>query len=206
MNVPSGQITVLLQAWSNGDDQALSRLTALVYEELYRLARARMARENPGHVLQNTALVNEIYLRLGELPQRDWQGRSHFFSVCSQLMRHILVDYARSRLNLKHGRGAPMVSFHEGLGAHNPGSSTELIKLDDALRSLAALDERKSQVVQMRFFGGLSVKEIAEALNVSERTVKEDWHLAKLWLLRELNHSDGKCGGELHELTKAHKH
>ncbi|MFZ0478266.1 MAG: ECF-type sigma factor [Terriglobales bacterium] len=194
MAVSSVGITTLLRAWSNGDDHALDRLTALVYGELHRLARSHMARQNRDHILQNTALVSEIYLQLGNFRKTDWKNRTHFFGVCSQLMRHTLTDYARSRLYLKRGGEAQHVPFDENLGVpeHDPGA--ELIALDDALHDLAAFDERMSQVVQLRFFGGFSIKETAETLDISEATVKREWESAKLWLLRELDR--GKQNGQ----------
>jgi RNA polymerase sigma factor (TIGR02999 family) len=194
MAVSLGGITTLLRAWSTGDDQALDRLTSLVYGELHRLAQYHMKREKPDHILQSTALVSEIYLQLVKLHEVDWQDRSHFFGVCSQLMRRTLTGYARSRLYLKRGGDAQQVPFDENLGApdHDPGSV--LIALDDALHDLAAFDERMSQVVQLRFFGGFSVKETADALGISEATVKREWESAKLWLLRELDR--GKRNGK----------
>ncbi len=194
MTDSSSGVSGLLHAWSDGDEKALSRLTPIVYGELYRLARYYMAGQRPDHVLQTTALVSEIYLQLNKLQKTDWQGRSHFFRVCSQLMRHVLTDYARSQLYLKRGGNAVQVPLQESDGAADSETGMELIALDDALRDLAAFDERKSQVVQLRFFGGFSVKEIAETLDISERTVKKDWHFAKSWLLRELKY--GKSDGQ----------
>jgi len=186
MNSSSGSgITLLLRAWGKGDKRALKELTPLIYEGLYRSAQRFMARERQGHILQSTALINETYLQLARMGEIDWQDRGHFFKVCAQLMRRILTDYARSRLCLKAGGNAWQVPFDEDLAVHlDPG--VDLVALDDALDGLAAVDERKSQVIQLRFFAGLSVEETAEALQVSERTVKRDWTLAKLWLLREL--------------------
>ena len=187
-------VTTLLRAWRNGNDQALDQLTSLVYKELYRLARSHMARQNPGHILQNTALVGEIYLQLGNFRKTDWQNRTHFFGVCSQLMQHTLTDYARSRLYLKRGGDARQVPFDESLEVPNHDRGAELIALDDALRDLAALDERMSTIVQLRFFGGFSVQETAEALKIPKRTVEREWTSAKAWLLRELDRrqSNGK--------------
>ena len=178
-------VTQLLQAWSRGDSSALEKLTPLVYKELHRLAHHYMGRENPGHTLQTTALVNEAYLRLVS-NQASWQNRSHFFAISAQLMRQILVDFARSRHRQKRGAGLEPVSLDEAAmlsGEREP----DLVALDDALNALAAVDPRKSRVVELRFFGGLSVEETAEAMNVSTDTVIRDWRLAKLWLLRELN-------------------
>ena len=194
MAVSSSGVTTLLRAWRNGDDQALEQLTSLIYGELYRLARYHMARQKPDHILQSTALINEIYLQLGNVRKTDWQGRSHFYGVCSQLMRFALSGYARSRLYLKRGGEAEQVPFDENLRVpdHDPGA--ELIALDDALRDLAVFDERKSQIVQLRFFGGFSVQETAEALKIPKRTVEREWTSAKLWLLRELDR--GKKSGQ----------
>ena len=158
----------------------------LVYEELYLTAKRYMSRQKPDHLLQSTALVNEAYLHLAKLGQVEWQGRGHFFAVCAQLMRRILTDYARSSSYQKRGGGAQHVPFDErymtGRGPYH-----DLIALDDALQSLARLDERKSKVVEYRVFGGMSVEEIAEALHISTGTVKRDWKLARSWLLRELD-------------------
>jgi RNA polymerase sigma factor (TIGR02999 family) len=186
MSVSLTGITTLLRAWSDGDNQALDQLTALVYRELYRLAQSHMAREKPDHILQNTALVNETYLQLVDLRGIEWQDRSHFFGVCSQIMRRTLTDYARSRLYLKRGGGVERVSLDENIRLPDNDPSAVLIALDDALRDLARFDERLSQIVQLRFFGGFSVKETAEAAKISERTVRREWKSAKVWLLREL--------------------
>ncbi len=186
MHTPSAhEITQLLRAWSNGDSQALEKLTPFVYEELHRSARRCMARERPDHTLQTTALINEVYMRLVDLGDVTWQDRAHFFAVCSRLMRRILTDFARSRRYQKHGGNAPRLSFDESLFVP-PEPSADLVALDEALNALGNVDKRKSQVVELRFFGGLSVEETAEVLKVSEETVKRDWKLAKLWLLREL--------------------
>jgi RNA polymerase sigma-70 factor (ECF subfamily) len=175
----------LLLAWNQGAPDALEALLPLVYEELRRLAAHYMKGERPGHTLQATALVNEAYLRLIEIRQVQWQNRAHFFAMAARLMRRILVDAARSRGYQKRGAGAPMVSLDEALLiATEPGS--DLVALDDALTALAAVDQRKSRVVELRYFGGLSLEETAAALDVSRDTVKRDWKMAKLWLLREL--------------------
>jgi RNA polymerase sigma factor (TIGR02999 family) len=194
MAVSSVSITTLLRAWRNGDDQALDRLTSIVYAELYRLARYHMSRQKPGHILQSTALISEIYLQLGKVRETNWQDRSHFFGVCSHLMRCTLTGYARSRLYLKRGGEAEQVPFDENLGVPTYDPGAELIALDDALHGLAAFDERKSQIVQLRFFGGFSVEETAEALKIPKRTVEREWTSAKLWLLRELDR--GKKSGK----------
>ena len=164
---------------------ALQKLIPLVYEELHRIARRYMGRERKGHTLQTSALVNEAYLRLVDWKNVEWQNRAHFFAASAQLMRRILVDFARNRRYLKRGGGALQVSLAEAEGI-SLERGTDLLALDDALNSLAAMDQRKSQVVEMRFFGGLSVEETAEVLKVSVETVMRDWKLAKVWLLREL--------------------
>ena len=177
--------TTLLLAWGRGDETALDQLIPLVHDELRRLARRHMAGERVGHTLQATALVNEAYLRLIEVNQVRWQNRAHFFAMASRVMRRILVDAARSRGFQKRGAGAEKVSLDEALLVSGEPRQ-DLIALDDALNALAAFDLRKSQVVEMRFFGGLSVEETAEALHVSADTVMRDWRLAKVWLVREL--------------------
>jgi len=187
MTTPSThEVTELLLAWNQGDQAALEKLTPLVYRELHRLAQRYMGGEREGHTLQATALVNEAYLRLIDAPQMQWQNRAHFFAVSAQLMRHILVDFARARHNLKRGGQAPQVSLDEALFIA-PEQDADLVALDDALKSLAEIDERKSRVVELRFFGGLSVEETAEVLKVSPDTVMRDWRLAKMWLLREIS-------------------
>ena len=178
-------ISQLLRAWGNGDELALSELTPIVYAELRRLAHRYMRRERAGHSLQTTALVNEAYMRLVDCTRMQWQNRAHFFAVSSQLMRRILVDHAR-RQNLKRGGGVPHVSLDEAVVVgRQPG--LDLVALDDALNALARMDERKGRVVEMRFFAGLSVDEIAAVLKVSPVTVRRDWNSAKIWLYRELS-------------------
>jgi RNA polymerase sigma factor (TIGR02999 family) len=177
-------ITELLLAWSEGNEDALQRLTPLVYGELHRLAHHYMAGERTGHTLQSTALVNEAYLRLVQTSRMQWQNRAHFFAVSAQLMRRILVDFARSRQYDKRGGKAPVLSLDDVPVA--VGECAELVALDDALSALAAVDPRKSQMVELRFFGGLSVEETAEILKVSVETVMRDWRLAKVWLRRQL--------------------
>lgn len=185
MEPPSHQVTQLLQAWSAGEQGALDRLVPLVYDELHRLAQTYMAHERPGHILQTTALVNEAYLRLVDTAQADWRNRAHFFGACSQVMRRILVDWARTRTALKRGGEARALELEEALAvAAEPGA--DIAALDDALTALAALDPRKGRVVEMRFFGGLSVEETAEVLKTSPETVMRDWKFAKSWLRREL--------------------
>jgi RNA polymerase sigma factor (TIGR02999 family) len=188
------EITILLHAWRSGDSDALGKLTPLVYRELYDASRRCMARQGPDHILQSTALVNETYLQLAQMGEVNWQDRGHFFAVCTQLMRRILTDYARSRLYLKRGGQAQQVPFDENLGVPDRDPSAALVALDDALQDLAAFDERMSQIVQLRVFVGLSVEETADALKVSERTVKREWKSARVWLLRELDR--GKKSGE----------
>jgi len=179
------QVTDLLLAWGRGDESALDRLVPLVHAELHRLARRYMRGERPGHTLQTTVLVNEMYLRLVDLSRVRWRDRGHFFAMSSRLMRRILVDHARKRRVLKRGGDVEFVRFEEALALPSePG--TDLVRLDDALEALAAVDRRKSQVVEMRYFGGRSVEETAEALGVSPETIMRDWRLAKVWLLREL--------------------
>ncbi len=179
------QITQLLLAWGNGDERALEELMPLVYDELRKVAARHLRRLRPGHTLQTTALVNEAYLRLIDASQVRWQNRAHFFAVSAQLMRRILVDFARQRQNLKRGGGAQQVSLDEAL-LIAPERGGDLIALDEALNRLAALNARQAQVVELRYFGGLTEEEMAEAMNVSLRTVQRDWNLARLWLYREL--------------------
>ncbi|HZS09484.1 MAG TPA: sigma-70 family RNA polymerase sigma factor [Blastocatellia bacterium] len=180
------EVTALLLAWNQGDDSALEKLIPLVYDELRRLAHRYMGGERQDHTLQTTALVNEAYLRLIDSSRVRWQNRAHFFAVSAQLMRRILVDFARSRNYRKRGGEAVQVSLDEAaVISSEPGA--DLVALDDALKALAAFDARKSRVVELRFFGGLSVAESAEVMGVSEDTVTRDWNLAKVWLLRELS-------------------
>ena len=178
------QVGELLRAWSDGDTGALERLTPIVYDELHRLARRYMRGERPGHSLQTTALVNEAYMRLVGYERIQWQNRAHFFAVSAQVMRRILVERAR-RHNLKRGGDVPHVSLDEAalVGGHR---AADLVALDDAMNTLAQLDPRKAQVVEMRFFGGLNVDETADVLKVSPATVMRDWSTAKAWLYREL--------------------
>jgi RNA polymerase sigma factor (TIGR02999 family) len=177
-------ISALLRAWSDGDQSALERLTPIVYDELRRLARRYMKRERPGHSLQTAALVNEAYMRLVDYERMQWQNRAHFFAVSSQLMRRILVDHAR-RHNLKRGGGVQHVSLDEA-AVVGGDQDADLVALDNAMDALLRIDPRKVQVVEMRFFGGLSVEETAEVLKVSTITVKRDWRAARAWLYREL--------------------
>jgi RNA polymerase sigma-70 factor (ECF subfamily) len=186
MPAPSAQhVTRLLQDWSQGNDAALEELLPLVHQELRRLARRYMFGERPGRTLQTTALVNEAYLKLVNSRQVNWQNRAHFFAVSAQLMRRILVDYARARGYQKRGGGVPKVTLDEAMmGPQEKGH--DLVELDDALKTLAGVDPRKSKVVELRFFGGLSIEETAEVLKVSPDTVHRDWRLARAWLAREM--------------------
>ena len=183
---PSHQVTRLLKAWSSGDEEALEKLTPLVYRQLHEIAQRYMAGERSGHPLQTTALVNEAYLRLVACGNVNWQDRAHFFAVSARLMRRILIDFARSRGYLKRGGAVPHISLEEAPSVCNEPDAN-LVALDDALKALSAVDERKSKVVELKFFGGLSVDETAEVLRVSSDTVIRDWRLAKIWLLRELS-------------------
>src|ERR1700678_2085987 len=178
------QVSSLLRAWGDGDQGALEKLTPIVYDELRRLARRHMKGERPGHSLQTTALVNEAYTRLVDYKRMQWQDRAHFFAVSAQLMRRILVEHAR-RHNLKRGGGVQHVPLDEAAMVGD-GGDTDFVALDEAMNALARLDPRKVQVVEMRFFGGLSVEETAEVLKVSTVTVKRDWRAARTWLYREL--------------------
>jgi RNA polymerase sigma factor (TIGR02999 family) len=178
-------VTELLRAWSGGDEAALGALLPLVEAELRRLARAYMARERLGHTLQATALVNEAFIRLVGARHVSWQDRAHFLGIAARLMRRVLVDHARTRGVQKRGGGGYNVALDDDI-AVSPAPDFNLLALDRALEALAAVDERKSRVIEMRFFGGMTVEETAEALHVSPDTVKRDWRLAKLWLLREL--------------------
>jgi RNA polymerase sigma-70 factor (ECF subfamily) len=180
------QVTRLLKAWSRGEDAAMDRLLPIVHRELHRLARRYMFGERVGHTLQTTALVNEAYLRLVNAREVNWQNRAHFFALSAQLMRRILVDSARARRDQKRGGGNPKITLDEGLvGAQQKGE--DLVALDDALKTFAQVDPRKSRVVELRFFGGLSLEETAEVLQVHPNTVLRDWRLAKMWLKRELS-------------------
>jgi RNA polymerase sigma-70 factor, ECF subfamily len=178
-------VTQLLQDWRLGDQSALDKLMPLVYEELHRLAHKYMAREQSGHTLQTTALVNEAYVRLIDAQHVDWKDRSHFFAISASLMRRILVDFARSRNSDKRGKG----NFHLELDAALEvlaNRNTDIVGLDDSLTALADIDPRAAEVVELRFFGGLTVEETAKVLNISDKTVMRDWETAKIWLMREL--------------------
>ncbi|MFY9951002.1 MAG: sigma-70 family RNA polymerase sigma factor [Candidatus Sulfotelmatobacter sp.] len=184
-----GEVSGLLQAWSRGDQQALKKLTPIVYEELRRLARHYMRGEKSGHSLQTTALVNEAYIRLTDYNRMQWENRAHFFAISAQLMRRILVDHAR-RHNLKRGGGVQHVLL-EDTAVIGGERNEDLVALDDALHALARIDSRKARVVELRFFGGLSVEETAEVLRVSAVTVMRDWSTARAWLYREMSGAAG---------------
>jgi RNA polymerase sigma-70 factor, ECF subfamily len=188
----SEDVTRLLKAWTGGDERALQKLAPLVYEQLHRVAKRYMAGEERGHPLQTTALVNEVYLRLVDCGQVDWQDRAHFFAVSAKLMRRILIDFARSRGYRKRGGGLVQVSLDQAATVCAT-PDPNLIELDDSLKALAEIDERKSRVVELRFFGGLSVEETAEVIGVSTKTVLRDWGLAKVWLLRRLSEGNGRA-------------
>ena len=179
------QVSKLLLAWSEGEEGAYEQLIPLVYEELHRLASRYMRKERSGHTLQTSALVNEAYLRLVGAKEVRWQNRAHFFAVSARMMRRILVDFARARQELKRGGNAQQVSLDEAL-LISPESNTDVLALDEALTRLFTLHQRQAEVVEMRYFGGLTEEEIAEVLKVSLRTVQQDWRLARLWLYREL--------------------
>jgi len=188
-NTAPQDVTVLLQAWTEGDEDALAKLTPMIYEEMRRLARHYMARERSSPTLETGAILNEAFLRLVHWKNARWQNRSHFYGLAAQMMRRVLVDHARSRRYSKRGGGMRPVSLDEAIVV-TPERSSDLVALDDALVRLASVDERKSQVVELRFFGGLSVEETAEVLNVSPFTVARDWTLAKAWLQRELSRKE----------------
>ncbi len=180
------EITELLRAWRLGDEKALEKLTPQVYRELHRAAKHCMKGERDGHTLQTTGLINELYLRLGDLQRIDWQNRAHFFALCARQMRRILTDQARARQSHKRGGGAQSISL-DAAPVVSVRSQPEVLAVDSALNALAKVDQRKCQVVELRFFGGLSVEETAVVLKVSPDTVVRDWKLAKAWLLRELS-------------------
>jgi RNA polymerase sigma factor (TIGR02999 family) len=180
------EITRLLRAWSDGDQTALERLAPLVYAELHRLAKGYMRGERAGHLLQSTALINEVWLRLIDWKEARWQNRAHFFGVAAQMMRRILVDFARERGAVRHGGAVEQVALEEAVFVSGDRCA-EILALDEALTMLAGFDERKSRVVELKFFGGLDVEETAEVLQLSPRTVKREWSLARAWLYEELN-------------------
>jgi RNA polymerase sigma-70 factor, ECF subfamily len=189
----TNDISRLLRAWSDGDQNALNGLTAIVYEELRRLAHHYMERERSGHTLQTTALVNEAYMRLVDYKRMQWQDRAHFFAVAAQVMRRILVDHARSQ-NIKRGGGVQHLALDD-VAVVSGDRTGDLVALDEAMNALARFDSRKVQIIDMRFFGGLSVEETAEVLKVSSATVRRDWSIAKFWLYRELRGGTGNDFG-----------
>ncbi len=179
-------VTTLLAEWGRGDTAALQRLTPLVYEELRQLSSHYLRQEGQGHTLQTTALVHEAYLRMVNQDAMDWHGRSHFFGIASRLIRQILVDHARKRQAEKRNSGGPLLSLDESIELPD-GGQVDLVRLDDALASLAQIDERQSRIIELRFFGGLSVDEVGQLIGISPRTVKRQWAIARAWLFRELN-------------------
>jgi RNA polymerase sigma-70 factor (ECF subfamily) len=191
---PRNEVTSLLLAWRNGDEHALEQLTPLVYSELRKIARGYVARERRDLTLQPTALINEAYVRLIDMRQPDWQNRTHFYALAAQMMRRILVDFARARGYQKRGGGAAAVTLVEGLASSERGR--DLVALDEALKALAIIDPRKSRIVELRFFGGLSAEETAEVLEVSSKTVLREWQTAKVWLSRELAGTDAPHDGQ----------
>ena len=190
MTLAASELTGLLKDWKQGDPTALERLTPLIYDELRRIAHRYAQRERNGHTLQTTALVNEAYLRLAGAEKPDWQNRAHFFAVTAQVMRHILIDHARRRRFLKHGGATQQVSLAEACLMADERAA-ELVTLDEALEDLARLDPRKSRVVELRYFGGLSLAETADALGISIMTVRRDWRVAKAWLFKKIRDEAG---------------
>lgn len=189
MNDPPNEITEKLIAWSNGDEAARDALIPAVYQELRRMADYYLRGENAGHSLQPTALVHEAYLRLIDQTKVEWQNRAHFFGVAAQMMRRILVDHAKTKHRVKRGGTAPKVSLDETVNLSSERAA-ELVALDDALKVLDELDERKSRIVELRYFGGLTVDETAQVLGVSDKTVMRDWNLAKAWLYQQLSQTN----------------
>jgi RNA polymerase sigma factor (TIGR02999 family) len=187
-SVSQQRVTDLLVQWSQGDDRALAEITPLVYEELRRLAHHHMGGQRPNHTLQTTALINEVYLRLADQTNSRWQNRAHFFAVAARAMRQILVSYARSQRAQKRGRGAVKVELDEA-AIVSPEESKEIVDLHEALETLATLDSRKAQVVELKYFGGLTYDEIAEVLKISRVTVRRDWEFARVWLYTELHNA-----------------
>ena len=180
------EVTQLLINWSKGDKAAFEELVPLVHGELHRIARRYMAKENPDHTLQTSALINEAYIRLIDQQDIPWQNRAHFFAVAAQVMRHILVDHARKYSYAKRGGGARKIPLDDAL-ARMDQKASEIVALDDALKTLAVIDPRKSQIIELRFFGGLSIEETAEVMKISSPTVQREWRSAKAWLRRELS-------------------
>jgi RNA polymerase sigma factor (TIGR02999 family) len=192
----SAEVTVLLAQLVDGDQQVASRLVPLVYSELRQMAARYMKRERVDHTLQTTALVHEAYLKLVEQTSASWQNRAHFFAIAAQIMRHILIDHARAQLREKRGGGQSVIQLDEGL-VFSPEQSSELLEVDTALHRLAELDPRQSKIVELRFFGGLTVEETAAVLGISPKTVKRDWSVAKAWLHGELKQGHGNIAGKM---------
>jgi len=187
------EVTELLLSWRGGDNAALEKLVPLIYHELHLTAHRYMARERTGHTLQTTALINEVYMHLVDFQSMNWESRNHFFGICANLMRRVLTDFARSRRSIKRGAGEALLPFDEEIFGKRERADG-IVALDDALNALAKVDERKSRVVELRFFGGLSTDETAQVLDVSVETVHRDWRLAKAWLFRELNRDEEAHG------------
>jgi RNA polymerase sigma-70 factor, ECF subfamily len=185
--VAEGQLTRLLQAWGNGDPEALEQLTPLIYVELRKLARFHMSREAAGHTLQPTALINEAFLKLIDIQKVDWKSRKHFYRAASQIMRRVLVDYARKKRSVKRGREAKRVPFEEAIAQPTEMAVVDIVAFDEAITRLTAIDPRKAQVVEFWFFGGMTVEEIADTMEIGTSTVNRDLEFAKAWLMRELN-------------------
>lgn len=183
--VPQHDVTLLLQRWTDGDRASMDRLIELVYPEMQKIALRYLQHERVDHTLQSTALVHEAYMRLVQQPDKQWANRSHFFAVASRIIRGILVDYARAKLTAKRGAGAAQISLSDAMIGQDPGE-VDLLDLDNALNALQKLDPQQSQIVEMRFFGGLSIEETAEVLKVSPSTVKRDWIMAKTWIRRQM--------------------
>ena len=194
-SAPARDVTGLLRAWSGGDRDALERILALVYPDLRKIAQRCLSNERLGHTLQATALVNEAYLRFVDIKKVEWQDRAHFFAIGARLMRRILVDYARSRGYAKRGGSAQRVDFDEALVVSNQMDPL-LVRMDDALNQLATFDQRKAQIVEMRYFGGLQAEEMAGVLRVSVQTVHRDWGLARSWLAREISEAAPRPAGQ----------
>jgi RNA polymerase sigma factor (TIGR02999 family) len=186
VNIDSPRITQLLVEWGNGDQAALENLIPLVYDELRKMARQYMRRQPSGHTFQTTELIHEAYLKLAKRENHNWQNRAHFFGVAAHAMRHILVDYARSKHNKKRGGWQERITLDEGIISAN-ARSEEMLLLNEALEQLALLDERKSRIVELKYFGGLTTEEIAEVMKISPKTVKRDWQFSRTWLLRALS-------------------
>jgi RNA polymerase sigma-70 factor (ECF subfamily) len=186
LNVASNQITQLLVEWSEGNELATEKLFPLIYDELHQMARRYIRRQSAGHTFQTTELIHEAYVKLAKQEAQNWQNRAHFFGVAAQAMRHILVDYARSKRSQKRGGWQERITLAENTAVSNDKRSDEIVELDEALKRLAELDKRKSDVVELKYFGGLTNEEIAEVLKISPETVKRDWRFSRTWLLREL--------------------